>query len=402
MSAAHGGQVLVSEATYVLLAGTSRAARPRPAPAQGPDRAAADLPARRGRSSRRSRRSQPRRTCRCSRRRSSGRERELAEILDLLAGARLVTLTGAGGTGKTRLALQAAAELVDDYPRGRLVGLAGGAPRPRARRADDRAGRRREERARRAPALSSGRCSCSTTSSSCPGRAANRRPARRGARAARAGNEPRAARDRRRAGVPGADARRWPRRSRSSPPARDSCNRGFEPDEAVAEICRRLDGLPLADRAGGGAGQGARTEQILARLGQRLELLTGGARDAPERQRTLRATIEWSYDLLDEDEQDLFARLAVFAGSFDARGGRSGLRRRSGVARLADRQEPAPPDRATGASSCWRRSASTRSTRLASSGEAADLQRRQAGWFLRACRGREARSLRPRAGAVVR
>ena len=60
-----------------------------------------------------------------------------------------------------------------------------------------------------------------------------------------------------------------------------------------------------------------RPEQILERLGKSLDLLTAGARDAPERQRTLRATIEWSYELLDEDERELFARLAVFAGSFD-------------------------------------------------------------------------------------
>ena len=54
--------------------------------------------------------------------------------------------------------------------------------------------------------------------------------------------------------------------------------------------------------------------QILERLEQRLPLLTGGARDAPERQRTLRATIEWSYDLLTDEEKSLFARLAVFRG----------------------------------------------------------------------------------------
>src|SRR5207244_11594161 len=55
-------------------------------------------------------------------------------------------------------------------------------------------------------------------------------------------------------------------------------------------------------------------QQILDRLQQRLPLLTGGARDLPERQRTLRATIEWSYELLTSEEQLLFARLAVFAG----------------------------------------------------------------------------------------
>ncbi len=60
-----------------------------------------------------------------------------------------------------------------------------------------------------------------------------------------------------------------------------------------------------------------RPDQILERLGHSLDLLTTGPRDAPERHQTLRATIEWSHDLLDDDERRLFARLAAFAGSFD-------------------------------------------------------------------------------------
>ena len=58
----------------------------------------------------------------------------------------------------------------------------------------------------------------------------------------------------------------------------------------------------------------------MARLGNRLELLTGGARDPPDRQRTLRATLDWSYDLLDEGERSLFARLAVFVGGWTLEG----------------------------------------------------------------------------------
>jgi predicted ATPase len=88
----------------------------------------------------------------------------------------------------------------------------------------------------------------------------------------------------------------------------------FEPDDAVSEICRRLDDLPLALELAAARVKALSPAQMLDRLGQRLPLLTGGARDLPERQRTLRATIEWSYDLLDEREKVVFARLGVFAG----------------------------------------------------------------------------------------
>src|SRR5215207_1559152 len=83
---------------------------------------------------------------------------------------------------------------------------------------------------------------------------------------------------------------------------------------AVAEICHRLDGLPLAIELAAARIKLLTAQAMLARLGNRLKLLTGGARDLPERQRTLRSTIEWSYGLLEEDEKTLFARLSVFAG----------------------------------------------------------------------------------------
>ena len=88
----------------------------------------------------------------------------------------------------------------------------------------------------------------------------------------------------------------------------------FGGDDAVGEICRRLDDLPLALELAAARVKALSPAQILERLEQRLPLLTGGARDAPERQRTLRATIEWSYDLLTDEEKSLFARLAVFRG----------------------------------------------------------------------------------------
>jgi predicted ATPase/class 3 adenylate cyclase len=86
--------------------------------------------------------------------------------------------------------------------------------------------------------------------------------------------------------------------------------------KAVAELCTRLDGLPLAIELAAARVNLLDPQQMISRLGDRLRLLTGGARDLPERYQTLRATLEWSHGLLSADEQQLFARLAVFAGGF--------------------------------------------------------------------------------------
>ena len=85
---------------------------------------------------------------------------------------------------------------------------------------------------------------------------------------------------------------------------------------AVAEICARLDGLPLAIELAAARIKLLPPQALLGRLESRLKLLTGGARDREPRQQTLRGTIDWSYNLLAADEQRLFARLAVFAGSW--------------------------------------------------------------------------------------
>ena len=87
-----------------------------------------------------------------------------------------------------------------------------------------------------------------------------------------------------------------------------------EQTSTVEAVCRRLDCLPLAVELAAARVRTLPPEQLLARLESRLELLTRGPRDAPERQRTLRATIEWSYALLGPADQSAFARLAVFAG----------------------------------------------------------------------------------------
>ena len=85
---------------------------------------------------------------------------------------------------------------------------------------------------------------------------------------------------------------------------------------AVAEICRRLDGLPLALELAAARIKLLQPQAILTRLDDKLKLLTGGARDLPTRHQTLRNTLEWSYDLLNQDEKILYARLSVFVGGF--------------------------------------------------------------------------------------
>jgi predicted ATPase len=89
---------------------------------------------------------------------------------------------------------------------------------------------------------------------------------------------------------------------------------------AVIEICSRLDGLPLAIELAAARVKVLSPSSMLTRLASRFQLLTGGARDLPQRQQTLRAAMDWSYDLLNAEEQKLFRRLSVFVGGCNLEG----------------------------------------------------------------------------------
>ena len=102
----------------------------------------------------------------------------------------------------------------------------------------------------------------------------------------------------------------------------EAARSGFSIDEtngrSVAEICRRLDGMPLAIELAAARVAAMRPVEIAALLDERFRLLAGGRRTAVARHQTLRATVDWSYSLLDERDRIVFERLSVFAGSFDA------------------------------------------------------------------------------------
>ncbi len=240
-----------------------------------------------------------------------GRERELAEVLALLDSHRIVTLTGPGGSGKTRLALQAAAESVEGYGDGVwFVSLAPARDpdliEPTIARVVGGPDDLHEFLTGKRTLLV-----LDNLEQLLPGAADI--VVRLDARIL--------ATSRSRLNV--AAEQEFPvptlpvddggvlftQRARQLQP-------GFEPDATVHEIAERLDGLPLALELAAARVKVLTPDQILERLGRGLDLLTSGAHDAPERQRTLRGTVEWSYQLLKVDEQRLFAQLAVFAGSF--------------------------------------------------------------------------------------
>ena len=237
-----------------------------------------------------------------------GREAELAEVLSHIdERARLVTLTGPGGTGKTRLAIEAASTLVGSYKAGVFwVGLVSlrdpllvTEAIAQVLRAKDglaeHIGEREllllldnlEQVIESAPQLSELLTACANLTLLVTSRELLR--------------------------IQGEV-------EYAVPPLVEReaielfCERSqMESSEEIAELCARLDSLPLAVELAAARTKALTPAQILERLSGRLDLLRGG-RDADPRQETLRATIEWSHELLSPEERELFARLSVFAG----------------------------------------------------------------------------------------
>src|SRR5262245_9734413 len=243
-----------------------------------------------------------------------GRERELADAGALLREHRLLTVVGPGGVGKTRLALQLAADASDEFEHVWWVGLQdihdSELVEPTIAQTvgakADLVGYMRDRRAlllldnveqllNYAPRLAELLAGSS------------------GLKLLTTSREPLHLTLEQQYPVPplpeGDAVSLFGERARAVRP-------DFAANGAVAEICRRLDGLPLAIELAAALVRLLPPDALLERLEQRLALLTGRARDLPERQKTLRATIEWSYELLDSQEQVLMAWLSVFAGGW--------------------------------------------------------------------------------------
>jgi predicted ATPase len=239
-----------------------------------------------------------------------GRERETEEVVSLLReGARILTLSGPGGTGKTRLAIEAAAELVTSFRNGvfwvalaslrdpalvteqigQVVGARNGLHAHIAGQELLLLIDNLEQVVDCASELSSLVDACPKLQLLCTSRELLRVRSEVEYQVPPLG-EPEA-------------VELFSERSQ------------LDADDTVAELCRRLDNLPLAVELAAARARMLSPAQILERLSHRLDLLKGG-RDSEARQQTLRTTIEWSYDLLTEEEQRLFRALSVFAGGF--------------------------------------------------------------------------------------
>jgi predicted ATPase/DNA-binding SARP family transcriptional activator len=254
-----------------------------------------------------------------------GRDRERAAIAQQLARARLVTLTGPGGCGKTRLALEVAAAASPGLPDGawfvELAGLGDGAlvaqaaalavgvPIPAARSAQEALVAHLATR-KSLIVLDN----CEHLVEACADLAEALLRAGSGVRVLATSREPLRCAGEVAWRVPAlAESERlFCERAAAARPGLDAT----EHTAVVAEICRRLDGMPLAIELAAARAGALSLDQIAARLGDSLEMLGAGRRTALTRQQTLRATIDWSHDLLTGEERVVFRRLAVFVGGF--------------------------------------------------------------------------------------
>ena len=277
--------------------------------------------------------------------RTVGRRREIAEVEALLATDRLVTLTGTGGNGKTRVALEVGAAVSDRFPDGvvfvdlapirdadlvptTIAAALGVRRHPRRTILETLLAKIGERRLLlildNLEQLRGAEPGIGALLERCPGLhvlATSRAPLHlRGEREYPIGPLPTPMTPREADAVPVAEIARiesielFVDRARAVDPS-------FELDDAnaqaVAEICRRLDGIPLAIELAAARSRLLAPKALLRRLDQRLDVLTHGPADAPARQRTLRATIGWSYDLLEPAGRALLARVGIFAGGFD-------------------------------------------------------------------------------------
>jgi predicted ATPase/class 3 adenylate cyclase len=256
----------------------------------------------------------------------TGRRRELDELQKLLTDARLVTLTGAGGTGKTRLALQLAAEFGDRFSSGAVVVFLAPVTEPSAvMPAIAKTLRLREGSSQTlSEALTAylqtrellvvlDNCEHVLPAASDVAGLLAAAPNLKIVATSRAPLRVAGEREYAVEPLPSSDAEQLYVERALAVDAAFDAHGHFE---SIREICARLDGLPLAIELAAARGRSMTPESLLQRLDSALELLTTGSRDAEVRHQTLRATIAWSYRLLDQQDQVVFRRLGVFRGGW--------------------------------------------------------------------------------------